>query len=298
VPLEVTDPEDEVRDDCGARVEFKPEELVGIYGEAGMFEGLLGLSKGIEGFEDFAFESLHVFESDVKEVSGAAGGVEDAGVAELFVEGAGGFDCGGSVAGVDVLGDDGEGIAPVVAEGLDEGGDNEALDVGAGSVVGSEGMALVGVEGAFQEGSEDGGFYVAPAGVGGFDQEVELIEREGQGGGGFEEAAVELEDVAAEDGGEATFVHGLPESLGHIGEVDYFVPQAFEEVEPTALGKETHVFGEGGEDASREEFGDLFWGVLEFEVTGEYGEFGCDFAGDFRGDSRGVEGERVEPDSA
>lgn len=106
---------------------------MGVYGEAGVFEDLLGFSEGVEGFEDFAFKSLHVFEGDVEEVPGAARGVEDAGVAELFVEGAGGFD-----------------------------------------------------------------------------EEVELIGRQRQGRGGFEEAAVELEDMATEDWGEATLVHGLP----------------------------------------------------------------------------------------
>jgi hypothetical protein len=137
VPLEVADPEDEVGDDGGAGVEFEAKELVGVYGEASVFEGLLGFSEGVEGFENFAFKSLHVFEGDVEEVPGAAGGVEDAGVAELFVEGAGGFDSGGAISGVDVLGDDGEGVAPVVAEGFDEGGDDQPLDVGAGSVVSS-----------------------------------------------------------------------------------------------------------------------------------------------------------------
>ena len=86
--------------------------------------------------------------------------------------------------------------------------------------------------------------------------------------------------------------------MRHVGKVGDIVAQTFEEVEPAAFGQETYVLREGGEDAAGEEFGDLFWGVLEFEVTGEDGEFRCDFAGDFRGDSRGVEGERVEPDSA
>ncbi len=57
-----------------------------IDGEAGVFEGLLRLAEGGEGFEDLAFEALEVFEGDVEEVAGAAGRVEDAGVAELAVE--------------------------------------------------------------------------------------------------------------------------------------------------------------------------------------------------------------------
>jgi hypothetical protein len=76
--------------------------------------------------------------------------------------------------------------------------------------VSSNCVALVGVEGAFEESPENGGFHIAPARVGGFDEEVKLVEREGKGGGRFEEATVELEDMTAEDWGEAALVHGLP----------------------------------------------------------------------------------------
>lgn len=86
--------------------------------------------------------------------------------------------------------------------------------------------------------------------------------------------------------------------MRHVGKVGDIVAQAFEEVKPTAFRKKAYVFGEGGEDAAGEEFGDFFWGVTDFEVASEDGEFGCDFASDFGGDAGGVEGERIEPDGA
>ena len=165
MPLEVADPEDEIGDDGGARVQFEAEELVGVDGVE-----LLRLAEGGEGFEDLAFEALHVFERDVEEVSGAAGGIEDAGVAELAVELAGDADGFFGFAGVNEVGDGGDGVVPVGAEGLDDGGDDETLDVGARGVVRAEGGAFGLVEGAFEEGSEDGGFDVGPVGVGGFDE--------------------------------------------------------------------------------------------------------------------------------
>ena len=44
-------------------------------------------------------------------------------------------------------------------------GQDEALDVGAGGVVGAELVAVAGVEGAFEEGAEDGGLDLAPVGL-------------------------------------------------------------------------------------------------------------------------------------
>ena len=45
-----------------ARVKFEAKQLMGIYGKAGVFERLLCIAKRMEGFEDFTFQPLHVFE--------------------------------------------------------------------------------------------------------------------------------------------------------------------------------------------------------------------------------------------
>ena len=100
-----------------------------------------------------------------------------------------------------------------------------------------------------------------------------------RGGGKGEEASVELEDVAAEQGGEASVIRGLLERLGHGREVGDNFAEAFEQVEPTAFGEESDAFGEGAEDAAGEELGDGLgcMMVLPCEVVGEDGELGGGF---------------------
>src|ERR1035437_2691628 len=124
----------------------------GVDGEAGVFEGELGVGEFGKEVVDFAFEAFEVFEGDVEEVSGAAGGVEDGDGAELLEEDGDGFD--GVFeppppALVGLLDGGGLGFSPVIAEGVDDGGEDESFDVGAGGVVGAELVAFGGVEGAF-----------------------------------------------------------------------------------------------------------------------------------------------------
>ncbi|PKO49477.1 MAG: hypothetical protein CVU31_00600 [Betaproteobacteria bacterium HGW-Betaproteobacteria-4] len=149
-------------------------KLVRVDGEAFDFEALLRVAKLGEGVEDFAFEPLHVFERDVEEVAGAAGGVEDAGGAQLVVPGA------DEVSGVFEFAFVGEqqggglGVVPVGAQWLDDGGQDEAVDVGARGIVGAEVVAFERVEGAFEQGAEDGGFDFGPVGLGGFEHKFDL----------------------------------------------------------------------------------------------------------------------------
>jgi hypothetical protein len=86
VPLEVADPEDELGDGGGARIDFDPKELVGIDAELFHFEVELAIAVFFEFEVDFAFEALHVLEGDVEEIAGAAGGVENFDLAELWCQ--------------------------------------------------------------------------------------------------------------------------------------------------------------------------------------------------------------------
>ncbi len=298
MPLQVADPEHQVGNDGSAGIDFHAEQLVRIDSEAGVFEGLLVLAEGGEGFKDFAFQALHVLERDIEKVAGAAGRIEDAGVAELAVEVAGGFDGIGCTACVDEFGDGGEGVGPVAAQGLDKRGYDEALDIGAGRVVGAEGVTFGGIQGPFEQGAEDGRFDVTPAGIGRFDKVAELVARERECSGRFEQAAIEAQDGGLEDGREAAGVHGLPEGGSHLREEgDLFViAKVFEQVEPGAAGQQADVFCKGGKDAAGKEFGYVFGWMGEFESTGKTGEFGGYFAGDFGSVAGGVERVGVEPD--
>ncbi len=58
---------------------------MGIDAEVLHFEGELAIAVFFEFEEDFAFEAFHVFEGDVEEIAGAAGGVEDFDLAEFVV---------------------------------------------------------------------------------------------------------------------------------------------------------------------------------------------------------------------
>ncbi len=69
---------------------------------------------------------------------------------------------------------------PFGAEGLDDGGEDEALDIGARGVVGAEFVAVVRIEGAFEKGAEDGGLDVAPVEAGGGAEEDELVVVDGE----------------------------------------------------------------------------------------------------------------------
>ncbi len=298
VPLKIADPEDEVGDDGGAWVEFDTEQLVGIDSEAGVLKNFLGLAERVEGFEDLTLEPLHVLERDVEEIAAAAGGVEDAGVAKLVVELGGGVDGSVLIAGREPLRDDSLDAAPIVAQRFHESGKNEALDVGAWSVMRSEGTALVGIQSTLQQSAEDCWLDVAPAGVGGLEQEQHLVWSQWQGFGRFKEAAVELQNVFTEDGREAAVVHGLPKGFDEAREVVEVGGQACEQIAPCALREQANIFGERGKNAAGKEFGDFFGRVVVFQVARQPGQFLGNFSGDLRTLTRWVERMRIEPGGA
>ena len=112
-------------------------------------------------FEDFAFDALEVLEGDVAEIAGAAGGIEDAEVGEAFLKRDERLDGGGAeflfvgdsaeaafrvrrrnvyplaefIGGHDGDGGGGFDGVPFLAQRLDDGGEDEPLNVGAGRVV-------------------------------------------------------------------------------------------------------------------------------------------------------------------
>jgi hypothetical protein len=108
--------------------------------------------------EDFHFQPLEQLEGDVKEVPGAAGGVEDAQGAKLAVKGAdfGNGVGGASGPGVGVGG--GADVRPFGAQRLDDGGQHKALDVSAGRELRAELVTFDRVQRPLEEGAEDGGF--------------------------------------------------------------------------------------------------------------------------------------------
>jgi len=45
------------------------------------------------------------------------------------------------------------------------------------------------------------------------------------------------------------------------------LPEAFEQVEPTAFGKQIHILGKRGEDTTGQELGNLLWVMVQFKIA-------------------------------
>ncbi len=300
VPLQVADPEHEFGDGGGARVEFEAEELVRVDGETFGFQPLLSGAERMHLVKHFAFEPLHVFKRDVEEVGRSARGIEHANLAQAVVEG---VDFGARGVELAFVGEQQRGgldVAPFVAQRFDDGGQDEAFDVGARGVVGAEGVAFGRRQGAFEQGAEDGRFDLRPVGLAGVEQEADLVAVEGDHVGLLEEFAVEARQRFAQDDGEATAIHLAPQCAEQRDELHGVVPQAFEQRGEDALavvpGQQANVFGKHGEQAAREEAGDAL-GVVAgaFERFGNLGQMHGDLARDLGRGARGVERQRVEP---
>ncbi len=137
VNLQIADPEHQFGDGGSAGIDLDAQELVWIDGVAGQRQARLA-AHGDKGVDDFVFELLDQLHGDIEEVASAAGRIEHAGEAELVVEIGDGLD--GLVAlalGHELFGADG-GVAPVGSQRLQNRGDDEAFDIGAGRVVSAE----------------------------------------------------------------------------------------------------------------------------------------------------------------
>ena len=136
--------------------------------------------------------------------------------------------------------------------------------------------AFGGVEGALEEGAEDGGFDVGPVVLGGGVEDAEVGEVEFDGGGIGEEAAVEVGDVVGAE--EAALVaHGVEEDGERAVEADGRVPVVGDEAAKGVAGEEADGVREEAEDEAHEEVRDaFFWGSggggpFEFEFAGRGG---------------------------
>ncbi len=163
---------------------------------------------------------------------------------------------------------------PVGAQGLFDGGADQALDVGARGVVRAQGVALFGIQGAFQQGSEDGGLDVRPVALRRLQEQGQRFLVQLQGLRAGEEAAVEAQDLAHHAEHVAALVHGSPELLdadregSRVGN-----PLFLESVGEDADGQKAHVLGEHGEDTAHEKLRDEHGiVVVGFELAGQFGQ--------------------------
>src|SRR5437016_5829628 len=111
---------------------------MGVDHEAGFVESLLALTQTLERIVDLGFQTFEVFESDVEEVAGAAGRIEDFDGTKPPAElGEYGDRFAGLTGPIQSEGG-GLHVAPVLAERFDHGGDDQAFHVGAWGVVRAE----------------------------------------------------------------------------------------------------------------------------------------------------------------
>ncbi len=160
---------------AAARVQLQAQQLARAHGGAAAEVEQARLPKGVDGGQHFAFQALEVFERDVEEVAGAAGGVEDAQRGEAGEEAHQLLAGVAGLAFVEAAGAGGLGGGPLAAQGLEHGGQHQALDVAARGVVGTQAVALLGVEGALEQGAEDGGLHLGPVGLGRLQQQGGLV---------------------------------------------------------------------------------------------------------------------------
>ena len=106
-----------------------------------------------------------------------------------------------------------------------------------------------------------------------------------EGGGVFEQAAIEAGDFLEEQGGVVRAGgHFLPQRGDQHGEAVGRVFHLIEEFFESVFRQQADVFGEHGEEAALEKTGDDARVVLvRFEGLGKLGKAACDVAGDFGG---------------
>jgi hypothetical protein len=189
---------------------------------------------------------------------------------------------------------------PFLAERVDDARADEALDIGAGCVFRAEFVALAGVEGAGEQGAEDGGLDIGPIGGRGSGKHGDLRGGEREGAGVLKEAAAEVGDLLEEERGVVgAGGHFPPERTDEDGEALRGGFHTVEELLEAAFGKEADILGEHGEEAALQEAGDGLRRVaVGFEGFPELGEAGGDVAGDLGGDLRGVERMGIGEDEA
>ena len=157
-PLEVPEPQDQIRDDLGARVHLQPQELFGHDPHASHFHGNLGVPQVGQLTDHFGLQGLQQVEGDVKEVPGSAGGVQDPQVAQPALEVA------QQLAGGLALGLSGRAFlrvhelpygrlhgVPFGPQRINHGRADQAFDVLARREVGAQLVALAFVQGLFQQ---------------------------------------------------------------------------------------------------------------------------------------------------
>ncbi|MBK5962748.1 hypothetical protein CCR95_01180 [Thiocystis minor] len=260
-PLNLADPDRDAGEFGGVGVEFESQHVLRADArETARQTEHLGLQ------DDAVFQILETQQGEQQEVARAAGRVEhpeagepvekalqDAvGRVDRLGAGRGGF--GG--AGLRHQGGD-RGVLgrPVVAQGIEHHGIDEAHDRAWIGVMGAELGALFGVETALEQGAKDRGVDGRPVEIRQSTQALDVLRRQRERGGRGEESAVEpvnrLEACRAARG------HGAEKTFQHLRKVFRALLTGLQELAEQLVGQQVDVLGEQTEQDLLAEVGDL-----------------------------------------
>ena len=185
---------------------------------------------------------------------------------------------------------------PLGPQRLDDGRQHQPLDVGARGEVCAQLVPLRRVQRAHQQRAEDGRLHVAPIGLRGLDQQLELVRGQRQRDRVFEQAAVEVGHGHAQRHREAAARHGAPQLLDQGREAGRVAPGVGQELGERALGQQAHVLGEHGEQAAHQEARHLRRRVSGLQRLRQPRQPVGDLARHPGAAPRRVQAQRVEPD--
>ena len=171
-PLQIADPQNQLGDDRGAGIDLQPQELARRHGDALHVEQHLAAADLPAHLQHLGLQAHQMLQADVEEVARSAGRIEHAQARQAALKR---IHLGQGFLTIALVGQArGRGLHrfPLGAQRLNQRRQHQALDVGARGKVRAQLVPLGRIEGALQQGAENGRFHVAPIGLRGFDQQL------------------------------------------------------------------------------------------------------------------------------
>ena len=296
VPLQMADPQDEIGDGDGARVQLHAEELVRPDQQLADPAELLAPAQLGRGFQHLAFQLLHQLLRDMQEIPGAAGRIEHAHRAEPAMEIVDQRESGFLAAALMGLLRRDQHVAPVLPQRRDHRLDHQPLDIGARGVMRAEPGALLRVERLLQQRAEDRRLDLAPVMAGRDQQFTDLLATEREDARLREELAVEMLELRSGGGGIAALVHRLPQLRHQRLEGSRIVAAGEQQRLEGGIFEQLGALGEHGEEAAHQEQRHLLRRVPRFQGLGDRRQPLGDLSRHARGMAGGIERQRVPPD--
>ena len=213
-------------------------------------------ASGVVEIDDPLLQVQQRTEGGVEEIAATTGGVEDLCRGQAVLERL------EASAGTDFIAGTGQGVRlllgdlPLAAQGIHDHGLDDKLDVGGAGVVGAELGALGGVEGALEQGAENGWLDVAPVFLCCLFEVVEGVQAKLHGVDRFEQVAVEMGHLVGSE--EAAAGHLAEQVLRGLVEQHGIVKVLADDLGEKAVGQQAGVLGVEAEHDLVQVAGELF----------------------------------------